>query len=691
MERHEVAWRRGVLAVMMAAAGVFLIGGERAKAAREPEIIGQETVIYLDGKDDISVQGDDIQSVAYSSGSTDVASVTQSGTVTPVKEGIAKIQARVTYGGEGKLQTKELSYDLQVIDRSTNYFQYQSGRVTGLTTKGKQLKEVHIPGYYGNTKVTAVQENVFDDNQVVEKVFLSDCLEYLDYYNWEDEECTSSIFDECSNLRELHIGGGLKNLGYLKNISSLEKITVHPGNQHFQVKENVLFSGDTLVCYPGGRADASYTVPENVVKIEDYAFSGALRLTKVKFTDHLKYIGASAFQKTGLVEVRLPLEINLGANAFGDCSKLDKAILPNKLEASGGVFKNCDALKTVIVPNTAMEIYGGNFYGCSSLEGFQITDGKSQFVAKDDVLFKDYGSTLAVYPMGKKNTSYTVPSGTATIQREAFASAENLKKIKLNSSLEWIEYRAFEDCKSLAGIRIPRKAHLGDDPEQCFWGCRNLKEIKVDAKNRNYSSVQGVLLDKTKGILYCYPQAKKAKSYGVPKNVYLIGKYAFADNRYLQKVTIGKKVRRIEKLAFLRAKALRQAVLPSKLEFIESGAFSDCTKLQKIVIPGKVKTLSATAFSGCTALREAVVGKSVKYVRRGAFQDCKSLRKLTFKGKKWIDWLDHDSVFYKAGSKSYGKLAVYVPKCTAKQRTKCRKALKTAGLHRKAKIKFAKK
>ena len=56
-----------------------------------------------------------------------------------------------------------------------------------------------------------------------------------------------------------------------------------------------------------------------------------------------------------------------------------------------------------------------------------------------------------------------------------------------------------------------------------------------------------------------------------------------------------------------------------------------------------------------------------------------------------MDWFEHDPVFSNTGSKNYGKLVVHIPKCTAKQRTKCRKVLKAAGLHRKAKIKFAKK
>lgn len=689
MKKKAMTWRRGVIAATLAAAGVFLMEGGRADAAQEPMIAGQEAVIYLDGKDEISVLGDNVKSVAYSSSATDIAVVSSTGTVTPAKEGTARIQAKVTYGEAGKLQTKELSYDLRVIDRSTNYFQYKSGRIVGLTAKGKALKEVYIPGYYNNIKVTAAQENVFDKNQVVEKVFLSDHLEYLDYYDWEDEKYTSSIFDGCSSLKELHIGKGLKNLGYMENISTLERITVHPENPYFQVVDNVLFSGNTLVCYPAGRGDAAYTVPEKVSRIEAYAFSGAERLKKVKFSENLKYIGTSAFQKTGLEEIRLPLKINLGANVFQDCSSLEKAILPNKLGALG-MFKNCNYLKTVIVPNTAEEVYAENFYGCSRLEGFQITDGESQFVAKDGVLFGGSGNILVAYPVGKKDASYEVPDDTEVIQREAFASAANLKKIKLNNPLKIIDYRAFEDCRSLTDIRIPKKAYLGDEPAQCFWGCKSLKAITVDSKNTSYSSVGGVLLDKNKVHLYCYPQAKKTKKYATPKNVKEIMNYAFADNRYMQKLTVGKKVTNIGKMAFLRSKALRQVSMSSKIEKIGDGAFSDCVKLQKIVIPGKVKKLSAAIFSGCTALREAVIGKSVKYVQDAAFKDCRNLRKLTFKGKKWMNWFDHDPIFVKTGSKNYGKLVVHVPKCTGKQKTKCRKVLKAAGLHKKAKIKFAK-
>lgn len=688
-------WRRGVLIAVLAAAGILWISGGKAKAAAEPEILGQEAVIYMDGKDEISVLGENIRSVTYTSSALDVAKVDGAGVVTPVKQGTAKIQVKVTYGETGDLQSKNLSYDLRVMDASTNYFTYDSGRITGLTARGKTLKDVYIPGYHNNIKITAVWKNVFDKNTAVEKVFLSEHLEYLDYYDWEDTVYQSTIFDGCSNLKELHIGKGLKNLGYMERLFSMQKVTVHPENPYFQVKDNVLFAGNRLVYYPAGRSDTSYTVPQSVTEIGEYAFSGAGRLTKIKLPARLKSIGSFAFEKTGLEEIEFPLNIHLGTCAFQECSKLQKAILPNRLNYSNFIFKNCKSLKTVIVPNTATAIYADSFYGCSSLQAFQIADGDSDYCVRDGVLFQKYISKLVAYPAGKKDTNYELPSNVnntevKSIERQAFIGAVNLKKIKLDSTLMFIGYGAFEDCRSLVSIRIPRKAILIGNVTQCFRGCRSLKEITVDSKNSFYSSVKGVLFDKSKKRVYCYPQAKKAKTFTLPGSVTRIARDSFSDSRYLQKLVMGNKVIQIEERAFIGARALKRITLSSRLKKIGNSAFEGCRKLQKIVIPSKVNAISFNMFSGCTALKEVVAGKSVAYVNSRAFKNCRSLQKLTFRGKKWMNWFDYDSVFIKTGSKNYSRLTVRVPKMTKKQRAKCKKVFRTAGLHKKAKIIFAK-
>jgi len=718
--------RRGVCAAMMAA-GMLWLGGGQAEAAAEPEIVGNSAVIYLDGKDEISVFGDHVKSVSYTSSDGTVATVNETGTVVPHKEGTAKIQAKVTYDDGGKTRTKDLSYDLQVMDSSTNYFVFQKDKIMGLTAKGKQMKEVYIPEYYNNVKVTGLWKNLFKNDTTLEKVVLSDNLKAT--YCDEVGERQNQIFIGCSRLREIHIGRDMQNFPYLKGNQMLQKFTVNPQNKIYRVRDSVLFREDPndknkewLICYPTAKNDVSYTVPDNVTEIFYYAFYGAKKIKKVvlpnsvseikawafmksgveevNLPEGLEWIGGQSFRETDLKEVVIPRKTSIQADgAFGECSKLQKVTLPDLVYKECGAFIGCTALKTVVVRNTTVEVYADSFDGCTGLENFQMMPGTSEFYVKDGVLFYGQG-VLAVYPQGKKGASYTVPSDVKRIQNRAFAGVKNLKAITLDTALTHIEYEVFLDCSSLVRIRIPKNVTKINEeweenqfigPCNLFQGCSSLKEITVDSGNKNFSSVKGVLYNKSKKILYCYPVNKGDKKFTIHKNVTHILEGAFAYNRNLQKLTMGNKVSVIEMRAFDGAKKLSSVKCSSGLKKLERYAFSNCKKIKKIVLPKKVKTVGVYAFSGCTALREAVIGQSVSRVDSWAFKDCKKLRKLTFKGKKWSKGKGIAAkAFVRAGSSSYSKLKVQVPNGNKKQRTACKKALRKGSLNKKAKIVFAK-
>ena len=72
---------------------------------------------------------------------------------------------------------------------------------------------------------------------------------------------------------------------------------------------------------------------------------------------------------------------------------------------------------------------------------------------------------------------------------------------------------------------------------------------------------------------------------------------------------------------------------------------------------------------------------------------------MVFKGKKWLGMsylnklsdVGSSCPFYLAGSKKYSRMTVQIPKCTKCQKKKCKKVLWGNGLHKKAKLKFAKR
>lgn len=697
MWRKCAACRRGVLAAAALAAGILWLGGGRASSAadaKEPFFAGQQEVLYRDSADEIVVAGGNIVSVTFSSSNQKVAVVDQVGLVSGVEEGKAEIRAKVQYELGGETKTKELSYELRVIDDFTNYFEFANGEVKNLKDKGRACKDMHIPDYCNQIKVARGDwEKILNRNSVVERIWVSDYMEGFCDIGFRNGE------DAPRSLREIYLGKSVYSFGDLYGASALEKISTHPKNYRFWAEDGVLYDEEMLVCYPAAKKQAAFDVPADVMLIDAYAFAGAKNLAKITLPNKLQSIYWGAFLNSGLTEISIPAKASLSPEAFANCEKLQRVVLPNNVGADQAIFKNCPVLKTVIVPNTAKYISGKSFQNCPRLTEFQLSPGVSDFQVKAGVLLKKSTKELAAYPMAKRDAAYKVPKGIKKIGEGGFYGASYLKEIQLDDALTEIDQEAFVNCSSLKKLRIPKKVktisvwgNLG-----VFWGCTSLEKITVDSRNHSFTASKGILYSKSKKVLYCYPPAKKGNKYTVPKKVTRIKIAAAANTRYLQKIVIGSRVKVIERRAFMNGKALKSVTLSSKLGGISSSTFRNCKKLTKMVLPDRLESVHGNLCQNCTSLREVVLGKNVEHVSRNAFSQCSNLRKITFKGKRWLK-MHTDSnpdnaptnSFYLAGSKNYGRLTVHVPKCTKSQKKKCKKILWDSGLHKRAKIKFAK-
>ncbi|MBQ6796004.1 MAG: leucine-rich repeat protein [Clostridia bacterium] len=92
------------------------------------------------------------------------------------------------------------------------------------------------------------------------------------------------------------------------NKAKLTAINVDSANKYLTSVDGVLYTKDmaTLLAYPAGRSDESFTLPEGVKTIGEYAFAYSKNLTSVDLGDELINICSWAFEGSGIKSVAIP-------------------------------------------------------------------------------------------------------------------------------------------------------------------------------------------------------------------------------------------------------------------------------------------------------------------------------------------------------------------------------------------------
>jgi len=185
---------------------------------------------------------------------------------------------------------------------------------------------------------------------------------------------------------------------------------------------------------------------------------------------------------------------------------------------------------------------------------------------------------------------------------------------------------AFENCTTVTGITIPESVtSIGDN---AFSGCTNLEAITVNPLNRSYSSVDGVLLNKSQTRLVQCP-AGKSGGYTVPGSVTSLGDYAFYDCVGLSDIVIPSSVATIGNYVFYACVNLENVTIPDSVTSLGSGAFYGCAGLASVTIPNSVTSLGVGAFSDCTGLAAFVLPNRLTSIESDMFSGCTRLNGVT--------------------------------------------------------------
>ncbi len=211
---------------------------------------------------------------------------------------------------------------------------------------------------------------------------------------------------------------------------------------------------------------------------------------------------------------------------------------------------------------------------------------------------------------------------------------------------------------------------------------RNLEKITVAEDNMFYTSCEGALYDKELTELIVYPFGCKNTEYFMPDTVesvacefdcpYLVSVslsdnlvavdgFIFSGCDSLQKISVGKNTRELEKFSncgnikeisvdsenkyfctdengvlfnidktiliqYPSAGAKTAYSIPDSVKEIGDGAFENCENLLRVLIPEGVELIGNGSFSHCTYLTEIVIPDSVTKIDERAFEYCRDLR-----------------------------------------------------------------
>ena len=465
----------------------------------------------------------------------------------------------------------KLSGDLVIPDSCTEIS-------TAAFTSCEGITSVKLP-----KDLKVLETNLFSGCLALEKLELPEGLEAI---------CSDALID-CKSLKEITLPASLQYVsrksGYIwgqgtvytdggapfAGCTSLEKITVAPGNEKFAVVDGMLYGLDPdtkkptklIQCPAGWKGDAIIAV--DAVEIGPDAFLGCTEITGVSIPDNLYSIDVTAFDN------------------------------------------------------------------CEHLRWFEVGDNNVSYSASEGVLYNKDRTQLIRYPSDREESSFTVPNTVTRFSHGAFAGTMNLTNLTFGNGSETIQHNvldgclsvvnviipsgvtsigpgAFMDCTALETVSLPNTiTNIGENYEDgVFEGCVSLRQVNIPEGVRYINSST-------------FRDCRSLEEIKIPSTVQKIDVAAFYGCSSLRSFTFpeGYTGTELPGDIFNGCVSLEYLVLPESVTELEYDSLNGCLSLEKLYVPASVTSVNRSALINCDKLMDIYYAGSESDWEKINFQD----------------------------------------------------------------------
>lgn len=366
-------------------------------------------------------------------------------------------------------------------DEENPYLYYiLNSEVTLTGYKGELDDTLFIPKEIGGYPVISIAGYAFEGNADIKSLLLPETLKSIG----------PCAFKGCESLEEVAVTASVETIGNFAfaGCNALKAYKVDSDSQSFRGDSlGALYNKDQteLISCPAGIESQTFTVPDSVTDIGEYAFSQCINLVEITLPESVKSIGTKAFENCAAVtEFTLPDSVESVSDfAFVGCVTLENLIVGSSVKSIGyEILDNCTALKNVYYNGTSEQWEEVSVDEVNTV----LLSAQLHFIGavQNALRYLEYTVNGEEVTVNKCDPSargaLEIPSEidglpVTIIAYNAFLGCKGITEITLPESLETVEMMSFKECSSLETVcMFPGVKSIGS---YAFDGCIALKRV----------------------------------------------------------------------------------------------------------------------------------------------------------------------------------------------------------------------